>query len=173
MSVRADQHYNGRVLTGNWMESRSGTVGFQIRLECEDGEIAHVIWLTEATADRARQDFKLLGADPDRLNNSSYMDNELPTVVVGRLVGFKTKEEVWKGNVQVKVNYLTKKRESAEEGGSVGRAAAKFFRGAQEIAESSPAPREEEKPFVATDDDIPFGWLVFVPLVGSVLGMLR
>lgn len=142
MSLKAGKKYHGTVGAGSELiQSQSGTLGYQVNLECEDGESMYVIWLTPKNKERAEKTFtEALGIEKEKLINGNYIEFQLGLDITGREVTFVTQEEEYKGKTKVKVSFLF--RRSAVTGGSPGKAAASFFGG---------APATE-----ITDDDIPF-----------------
>jgi hypothetical protein len=47
MNIKADARYNGIVAPGSQLyETQTGTLGYQVMLECADGSTSFVIWLT-------------------------------------------------------------------------------------------------------------------------------
>ena len=138
MSVKPDQKYDGTVSDGAKMVvSQSGTLGFFLRLHCEDGEISHTIWLTDNTKERALETFALLGVTEAQLQDAVFVRDKLASAVEGREVSFTTTEEKYKGKSRVKVGFINKRNRSV--GGSPVNAAVAFFGGTP-----------------ITDDDIPF-----------------
>ena len=62
MSIKADTKYNGVVAPGSQLyETQTGTLGYQVMLECPDGPTSFVIWLTQKNRERARRYFEALG----------------------------------------------------------------------------------------------------------------
>lgn len=48
MNIKADARYNGIVAPGSQLyETQTGTLGYQVMLECADGSTSFVIWLTQ------------------------------------------------------------------------------------------------------------------------------
>ncbi len=146
MALKADHKYSGAVCPGSALiETQKGTLGYQVQLECEDGETSYTIWLTPKTRENARECFeKALGVDPKKLEDGNYIEMQLALDIDGREVSFTTREEEYKGKVKVKVSGLYKR--SASSGQPLGKAASSFFKGLTPQADK----------FVATDDDIPF-----------------
>ena len=139
--IKPDTKYAGKIGAGSQViETQSGALGFQVQLECADGPTSFIIWLTEKNRLNAEKYFEILGADPKKLKQPAYIEHELPTFIAGREVSFGTKEEEFQGRKTVKVAWIGRKSE-----GNPSRAAAKFF-----------GAKEEELPFVATDDDVGF-----------------
>lgn len=135
--------YHGTVRGGSeLMESQSGSLGYQVMLECEDGNTSYTIWLTPRNRERARKTFtEALGVDGDKLADQNYIEMQLGTDIAGREVTFVTEEEEYKDKRRIKVAWLFKR--STSNGGSPAKAAAKFFGG-------------DHKDDVITDEDIPF-----------------
>ncbi len=44
-------------------ETQTGTLGYEVMLECPDGSTSFVIWLTQKNRDCARRYFEVLGID--------------------------------------------------------------------------------------------------------------
>jgi len=143
MSIKAGKKYHGTVSDGSELiQSQSGTLGYQVNLQCEDGETNYVIWITPKNKERAEKTFtEALGVDREKLLNGNYIELQLGIDIAGREVTFVTQEEEYKGKTKIKVAFLFKR--SVVAGGSPGKAVASFFSG-------KPAADE------ITDDDIPF-----------------
>lgn len=166
MSLKADHKYHGTVREGSEIiESQSGSLGYQVMLGCEDGNTSYTIWLTQKNRDRAEKTFtEALGVDPGKLQNATYIENQLAVDIAGREVTFVTEMETYKGKERIKVAWLFKR--SATSGQNPAKAAASFF--SKGKASTPPVPAE----FLAslytfpgdvagvsdeiTDDDIPF-----------------
>ncbi len=148
MGIKADKRYNGTVSPGSTlMESQSGTLGFQVMLECEDGETSYTIWLTPRSKEIAVETFKnALGIDPKKLEDGNYLELQLATDIAGREVTFTTREEEYKGKSTTKVVGLFKRNVSS--GLPLGKAASSFFKG------TGLTPQADK--FEATDADVPF-----------------
>lgn len=144
MGIKPDRKYNGTISPGSALvETQKGTLGYQVQLECEDGETSYTIWLTPKTRENARECFeKALGVDPKKLEDGNYIDMQLGLDIAGREVSFNTKEEEYNGKFKVKVSGLYKRSAAA---GGLGKAASSFFKG---LASGAETP--------ITDDDIPF-----------------
>lgn len=142
MSIKAGRKYHGHVASGSdLIQSQSGTLGYCVQLECEDGETSYTIWLTPKNKERASETFqKALGISEEKLHDGNYIELQLGLDIAGREVTFATVEEEYKGKSKVKVSFLFAR--SALAGTSPGKAAASFFGGAA----FDPI----------TDDDIPF-----------------
>ena len=85
MSLRADVKYNGIVAPGSQLyETQTGTLGYQVMLECEDGPTSFVIWLTQKNRERARRYFEVLGVDPAHLKDPGYIEYQLGLDIEGR-----------------------------------------------------------------------------------------
>lgn len=142
MGIKADTKYIGTVGHGSEIiETKKGTLGFQVMLDCEDGQTSHTIWLTSKNRVRAMVDFAILGVPADRLTDERYVQHQLSQDIVGKRVKFTTVEEEYNGKTKVKVAFIG--RPGAD--GNAPKAVASFFAG-------DPAP--EGTPI--TDDDIPF-----------------
>ncbi len=123
MSIKADVKYNGIVAPGSQLyETQTGTLGYQVMLECEDGPTSFVIWLTQKNRERARRYFDVLGVDPDQLKDSSYIEYQLGLDIEGREIAFGTTEEEYNGKRSVKVVWIGKRSDP-----NLSRSAARFF----------------------------------------------
>ena len=139
MSIKADTKYNGTVAPGSQLyETQTGTLGYQVMLECPDGSTSFVIWLTQKNRERARRYFEVLGIDPDRLKDSGYIEYQLGLDIEGREVSFGTKEEEYNGRHSVKVVWIGKPSDP-----NLSRSAARFFGGTT----GDGATAGEETPF--------------------------
>lgn len=146
MALKVDHKYNGTVRDGSGLiETNTGTLGFQIMLECEDGKTFFVVWLTDKNKARAKKVFTdALNIPEAKLQDAGYIEYSLPQEIVGHEVTFGTKEEEYKGKTTVKVAWLAKR--SSTNGANPAAAAASFFGGVSNGAKDDPI----------TDDDIPF-----------------
>src|SRR5512136_1732926 len=62
MSIKADTKYNGIVAPGSQLyETQTGTLGYQVMLECPDRPTSFAIWLTQRNRKRARKYFEVDG----------------------------------------------------------------------------------------------------------------
>jgi len=146
MSLKADHKYHGKVAPGSEiMESQSGSLGYQVMLECEDGSTSYIIWLTPKNRDNAAKVFtEALGVPAEKLQNATYIENQLGLDITGREVTFVTEQEEYKGKSRIKVAWLFKR--SAISGGNPAKAVAGFF-SKQSVGQAE---------FATADDDIPF-----------------
>lgn len=146
MSIRPDKKYHGTVAIGSCLiESQNGTMGYQLQLDCEDGQAEYMIWLTAKNKDRARAAFvDILGVKEDKLQDANYFEYMLAEEITGRPITFTTVENEYKGKRKVQVAFIFKPGSWALDGAGPGRAAAAFF-GA-----------EVKAPKIDDDDDMPF-----------------
>jgi hypothetical protein len=136
MTIREDAKYNGIVGPGSALyETQTGTLGYQVMLECADGSTSYVIWLTQKNRDRARKFFEILGVDPERLKDSAYVEYQLGLDIEGREVSFGTKDEEYNGRHSVKVVWIGKKSDP-----NLSRSAARYFGGTASEDEFSGEP---------------------------------
>ena len=90
MNIKADARYNGIVAPGSQLyETQTGTLGYQVMLECADGSTSFVIWLTQKNRERAKKHFEVLGVDPARLKDPGYIEYQLGLDIEGREVSFQ------------------------------------------------------------------------------------
>ena len=152
MPVQGDTDYDGKVLAGAQIitSSAKGTLGFEVPLECEDGRIKHVIWLTPSTMDNAEKTFReALGVTAEQLRNEEFVTKKLSEYIVGRDVRFTTETDA-KGYVKVKwLNGV----------GGMGKPAAPkllsdFFK--KPVAPATDFPQQRGHGSLITDDQIPF-----------------
>jgi hypothetical protein len=125
--IKADVKYNGVVRGGSALtETQSGTVAFQVQLHCEDGDTSFMIWMTPKNKERAQKYFTdSLDVPLEHLRDPNYFDYQLAQDIEGREVSFGTKAEEYNGKTTVKVSWIGKKSESV--GGSLSKAASRFF----------------------------------------------
>lgn len=154
--IRADQVYQGHVGPGCKLieSSKSKTPGFQIFLQCADGDIDYIIWITPKNKARAIRDFEVLGVEASALSSRQFILYQLPQQIGGKEVAFGTKSEVWQEQSRVKVAWIGKPGAGDEE--VLATNVAKLFAdaaGAPSAAEQpqAPPPTDEEP-----EDDIPF-----------------
>jgi hypothetical protein len=125
MSIKADTKYNGTVGPGSHLyETQTGTLGYQVTIECEDGSTTFVIWLTQKNRERARRYFEALGIDPELLKDPGYLEYQLGMDIEGREVSFGTVDEEYNGKRSVKVVWIGKPSDP-----NLSRSAARFFGG--------------------------------------------
>ncbi len=123
MTIKADAKYNGTVAPGSALyETQTGTLGYQVMLECADGSTSFVIWLTQKNRERARKYFEVLGIDRDLLKDPGYIEFQLGMDIEGREVSFGTKDEEYQGKHSVKVVWIGKRSDP-----NLSRSAARFF----------------------------------------------
>lgn len=151
-TIKPDQKYHGTVRDGSTLiEAASGTMGFQVMLNCEDGRIFYTIWITDKNRDRALKDFAALGVTEDQLQNPNYIEYQLGQDIVGREIVFGTKEEDYKGKTTVKVAWIGRSSMAGADGNKAS-AVARFFGGGEKKRSTS----AKQEAHVITDDDIPF-----------------
>ncbi len=151
MTLKADSKYNGHVAPGSSLyETQTGTLGYQVMLECPEGSTSFVIWLTEKNRERARKYFAILGIDMEKLQDQKYIEYQLCLDIEGREVSFGTKEEEYNGTRSLKVSWIGKKSDP-----NLSRAAASFFGAAPKDGNSKKTDQEFGDPGI-TDSDIPF-----------------
>lgn len=141
MALQPDQKYQGVVGSGSALfEAKTGSIGFQLQIESEDGNTDFVIWLSEKNKERALKYFDILGVPADKLKDPNYLEFGLAQEIEGHKITFGTKEETYQGKSKVKVAWIGK-----ASNGNVSRTAANLFGG------NVPEPASG-----ITDDDIPF-----------------
>ena len=152
MTLHADQKYDGTIARCVWMQAQSGTPGLQVDIETDDGDlIVHVFWVSKKSLGFFEERMVDFGIKPEQLRNGSFLENELPTALVGLAVSFGTKEETYKEQKRIKVAWIGSRKAPSDERG-IGFAVAAMLGG--EASESKPATKKVEPPL--TDDDIPF-----------------
>jgi len=154
VGIKPNRTYTGEVQPGScFITSQLGTVGFQVQLECEDGDCSRTIWITENSKKQAEREFtEVLGVKKENLTNATYVENQLAIDIIGRKVEFPTEEQEYpagSGKVKTVIRWLNKPSASGAAGLSPARAAAVLF-GAK------PPLRMEDFPSTVSDDDIPF-----------------
>jgi hypothetical protein len=121
--IKADCRYNAMVAPGSALyETQTGTLGYQVMLECPEGSTSFVIWLTDKNRERARKYFKVLGVDPEKLRDSSYIEYQLGLDIEGREVSFGTRDEEYNGKSSVRVVWIGRKPDP-----NLSRSAARYF----------------------------------------------
>ncbi len=137
--IKADSRYNGIVAPGSQLyETQTGTLGYQVMLECPEGATSFVIWLTDKNRERAKKYFEVLGVGSEALKDSGYIEYQLGLDIEGREVSFGTKDEEFNGKHSVKVVWIGKKSDP-----NLSRSAARFFGGSAERQSS----RSSDIPF--------------------------
>lgn len=155
--IRADQTYTARVASGSrfFESTKNKTPGFQVNLECDEGTIIYVIWITRKNRERAAQDFETLGVEVDSLSSRNFLMYDLPNRITGAEVEFSTKAEIWNGESRVKVDRIGRPGAGNEE--AIAACVAEIF-GAPGGVSSPPTPASPASSFDTPepDDDIPF-----------------
>lgn len=147
MPIKADTKYSGKVRAGsNLFTTQTGSLGYQVMLECEDGKTDFKIWFTEKAKERAIKTFtNVLGVSLQNLQNQQYLEYQLALDIEGKEVSFGTKEDEYQGKRSIKVAWIGKKSDP-----NLARAAAGFFG-------TAPMKNGHDDPGPADDpDDIPF-----------------
>jgi len=126
MAIKADTRYRGKIVDGGIYEANSGTLGYQLCLECEDGATDYVIWLTPKNKEKAEKAFVSLGIDPKALRSETGIEG-IASQLAGMEVDFGTREEEYQGKKRVKVSWVGKPKGDAGGGGSATARAAAFF----------------------------------------------
>jgi hypothetical protein len=121
--IKPDCRYNGTVAPGSQLyETQTGTLGYQVMIECPEGATSFVIWLTDKNRERARRYFEILGVDPAMLKDPGYIEYQMGLDIEGREVCFGTKDEEYNGKHNVKVVWIGRKSDP-----NLSRSAARFF----------------------------------------------
>ncbi len=132
MSFKADTKYNGSVGPGSGLcESQTGTLGYQVMLECAEGATSFTIWFTKKNHDRAKRFFEALGVDQELLKDPGYLEYQLGLDIEGREVSFGTRDEEYNGKHSVRVAWIGRKSDP-----NLSRSAARFFGGS--VSEEAP-----------------------------------
>jgi hypothetical protein len=130
--IKADCKYTGAVAPGGQLyETQTGTLGYQVMIECPEGATSFVIWLTDKNRDRARKYFEILGVDQGQLKDPGYIEYQLGLDIEGREISFGTKDEEFNGRHSVKVVWIGRKSDP-----NPSRCAARFFGGATDIQDN-------------------------------------
>ncbi len=145
MTLKADTRYAGTIVDGGIYEANSGTLGYQLLLNCEDGATDFIIWLTPKSKEKAEKTFVSLGIDPKSLRSETGLDG-IASQLAGMDVVFGTREEEYQGKKRVKVAWVGKPKEGAASAGSPLARAAAFF------ADGPPAPTSSPD----SEDSVPF-----------------
>jgi len=129
MALKADAKYNGKVTDGSHIYvTQTGTLGYQVMLEWEDGDTYFVIWLTEKNRARASKYFEILGVNAEKLKSQAYLEYQLALDIAGKEVSFGTRTEEYNGKTTIKVAWIGKKFDP-----NLVRGAASFFGGDDDI----------------------------------------
>ena len=127
--IKADCRYNGMVAPGSQLyETQTGTLGYQVMIDCPEGSTSFVIWLTDKNRQRAKKYFEILGVDPDKLKDPGYIEYQLCLDIEGREISFGTKDEEFNGRHSVRVIWIGKKSDP-----NLSLSAARFFAGKEAI----------------------------------------
>ena len=131
--IKADCRYIGTVAPGSALyETQTGKLGYQVMLECPEGPTSFVIWLTDKSRDRAKRYFEVLGVNPEKLRDSSYIEYQLGLDIEGREVSFGTRDEEYNGKSSVRVVWIGRKSDP-----NLSRSAARYF-GAPATGDGTP-----------------------------------
>jgi hypothetical protein len=123
--IKADCRYNAVVAPGSQLyESQTGSLGYQVMLECPEGSTSFVIWLTDKNRERAKKYFEILGVEESTLKDPGYIEYQLGLDIEGREVSFGTKDEEYNGKHSVKVVWIGRKSNP-----NLSRSAARYFGG--------------------------------------------
>ena len=144
MTLKADTRYAGTIVDGGIYEANSGTLGYQLLLNCEDGATDFVIWLTPKSKEKAEKTFVSLGIDPKALRSEIGIEG-ISSQLAGMEVVFGTREEEYLGKKRVKVSWVGKPKEGGASAGSPLARAAAFFA-------DEPKPEHTQ----ADEDSVPF-----------------
>jgi hypothetical protein len=130
--IKADCRYNAIVGPGSQLyETQTGTLGYQVMLDCQEGSTSFVIWLTDKNRERARKYFEILGVAPEMLKDPSYIEYQLGLDIEGREVSFGTKDEEYNSKHSVKVVWIGRKTDP-----NLSRSAAQYFGGSGDTPRS-------------------------------------
>ena len=123
--IQADCRYNGVVAPGSQLyETQTGTLGYQVMLECREGATSFVIWLTDKNRQRAKKYFEILGVAPEKLKDPGYIEYQLGLDLEGREISFGTTDEEFNGRHSVRVLWIGKKSDP-----NLSLSAARYFAG--------------------------------------------
>ena len=125
--LKPDTRYTGTIVDGGIYEANSGTLGYQLLLNCEDGSTDYVIWLTPKNKEKAEKAFVSLGIDPKALRSETGIEG-IASQLAGMEVVFGTREEEYQGKKRVKVLWVGKPKGVTDlsVGNPIARAAAFF-----------------------------------------------
>lgn len=137
--IKANEKYIGEITGGAWTRSQKNTPGFQVNMKCAEGTAFFTIWLTDKTKEKAKKYFDMLGVSESQMKNSYFLNNTLPTMVVGQEVEFGTALDEYQEKSAVKVIWIGKPKPQPT--GDPAQEAANFF---NNVVVDMP------------DDDIPF-----------------
>lgn len=154
--IRADQTYVARVGSGSrfFESTKNKTPGFQVNLECDEGTISYVIWITRKNRERAAKDFETLGVDISSLSSRNFLMYDLPNRIAGAEVEFSTKAETWNGESQVKVDRIGRPGAGNEE--AIAACVAEIFGAPSGTPAQASPPTSTSFATPEPDDDIPF-----------------
>ena len=131
--IKADCRYNGIVAPGSQLyETQTGTLGYQVMIDCSEGSTSFVIWLTDNNRKRAKKYFEILGVEADKLKDPGYIEYQLGLDIEGQEISFGTKDEEFNGRHSVRVVWIGKKSDP-----NLSLSAARFF-GAPHIDADNP-----------------------------------
>ena len=143
--LRPDTRYTGTIVDGGIYEANSGTLGYQLLLDCEDGATDFVIWLTPKSKEKAEKTFVALGIDPKALRSETGIEG-IASQLAGMEVVFGTREEEYLGKKRVKVFWVDKPKEGGASAGSPLARAAAFF-AEPGAAKSAPSDDSDSVPW--------------------------
>lgn len=142
--------YDGLCTGGAWVRSSNDNPGFQVFLQCKDGNATFTIWLRgkdqEKTKEKAAKNLRTLGATDADMRSAAFLNYQLPLVVKDRPIRFGVAEEEYEGHKRMKVIWIGPKRKEPDPNAAAEAAA--IFGG------NGGGPVTPEHP--ATDEDIPF-----------------
>ena len=155
MSLKPDHKYSGIVRPGSCLiESQTGTLGYQVMLDCEDGETYFIIWMTEKNRQKAIRAFEALEVPMTKLNQPLFLEADLGRIIEGKEISFGTRENTYKGRTSIQVAWIGKKSE-----GTLSKDAAKFFN--KSPSQQGMSTQENlnyvgDNPLPPEDDSVPF-----------------
>ena len=154
MSLKPDKTYEGEVSSGSWIRSSGNTPGFQVNIKYDGGDTSFTIWLTDKSKNIAKKHFKVLGLSEEQMKSPSYLNNTLPTAIIGRAISFETREETYNEKTRVRVAFINAPKDYNES--DVACEAASFFNDGNAGGEDDQPPLPDDGEFQDTDSDIPF-----------------
>ena len=140
MALIADSKYSGVVgVNSRMIESNKGSLGYQIPIQCSEGDTSFVIWLTDKNRKNALKCFASLDVTEEQLKDPNFVEYQLSLAIQGKEISFGTALNDYNGKQTIQVSWIGRKSTPAD---GLSRAAAEFFGG---------------KPAI-TNDDLPEGF---------------
>ena len=158
MPLQADRKYTGEIIDASLYRSNNkGTLGLELRIQCEEGNIDHTLWLSDKARPNSEKKLKELGITEQEMKSGVFW-NAVGTFLMGKRVRIETEQEIYNEKPRVRVKWLNADNGSLEEGDMATAAARLFGGGGAPAPAPQPKPAENWNPEIPPpgDEDMPF-----------------